>query len=553
MRRKSIFVLILCAMALSVMAQNSTPQWVQELQRLNADIIDSIVAGEPDEDAPQYDSYLIYYHQPLSHANPQGAQFPMRTLLTVDNRKDPTTAVNHVFFSGYNIDRDYIDDPTALLRAGGCSSEIALRYQANYIQPEHRYFDYSAPDECWTNLDYCTAAEATEDFHALFEALKKVFKGKWAISGVSKGGITTAIQHAYHPEDADIFLPYSAPFFDTHRDTVMQQYWYNNGWSKEFRDMFMVVRRTAIQDRDKIYPIYEKMNAGNDNSEAHLDSIFGLYLSSIAGFGFDEHAYGDTTKIRQQITDNDDILRTNNLSYCDTVYAFMIEKETFSLKKFQSWLDTLRKYPNSAQGPARVERRHLHLPFGITEQEWKSGTEAVPITAYTYQAKCELGYYDFRFDEIVGKERAAEWNAYLKRYGCYLDLSIPYFASLTFNRSLYDRVTAATQNATKPLVFIYGEDDTWTGAAMKDQFINSQNVRKFILPAQNHMVSFSSNTDRALCDAIRAILDNVLGAPAGIESPSLQGRPGEAHKILQNGQIIIIRNNERYDITGKKL
>ena len=70
---------MISAMALSVMAQNSTPQWVQELQRLNADLIDSIVACEPDEDAPQYDSYLIYYHQPLSHANPQGAQISAKT------------------------------------------------------------------------------------------------------------------------------------------------------------------------------------------------------------------------------------------------------------------------------------------------------------------------------------------------------------------------------------------------------------------------------------------------------------------------------------------
>ena len=36
-------------MALSVMAQNSTPQWVQDLASRNADVIDSIVACEPDE------------------------------------------------------------------------------------------------------------------------------------------------------------------------------------------------------------------------------------------------------------------------------------------------------------------------------------------------------------------------------------------------------------------------------------------------------------------------------------------------------------------------
>lgn len=107
------------AFALCAMAQK-TPQWVQELRNRNTDVIDSIVVCEPDEDAPQYDSYVIYYHQPLAHTNPQGPQFPMRTLLTVNNKKDPTTAVNHVFFSGYNIDRDYLDDPSALLRAGMC-------------------------------------------------------------------------------------------------------------------------------------------------------------------------------------------------------------------------------------------------------------------------------------------------------------------------------------------------------------------------------------------------------------------------------------------------
>ena len=53
----------------------------------------------------------------------------------------------------------------------------------------------------------------TEDFHNLFGALKKVLKGKWVMSGVSKGGITTLLQHTFYPNDMDIYVPYSAPFF----------------------------------------------------------------------------------------------------------------------------------------------------------------------------------------------------------------------------------------------------------------------------------------------------------------------------------------------------
>ena len=111
----------------------------------------------------------------------------------------------------------------------------------------------------------------------------------------------------------------------------------------------------------------------------------------------------------------------------------------------------------------------------------------------------------------------------------------------------------ATKTATKPIILIYGEDDTWTGAAVKDEFINGTNVKKFILPAQNHTVSFSSNTDQTQSDAIRAMLDAVLGAPQGIDQLPLQGVEGQARKILRNGQIFILRGDKTYTLTGDEV
>lgn len=555
--RKSILLFLCGTLTLCVSAANTLPAWAQTLQDSNRDIIDSIVAYPYEKAAPEYASFMIYYHQPLAHANPSGAQFPMRALLIVDNRQDPTVAVNHVYFSGYDIDTDYLDTPGENHKTGGtdCSNEITLRYGGNYIQPEHRYFAYSAPYQCWTNLDYCTADEASEDFHALFEALKKVFKGKWAMSGTSKGGITTALQHMYHPEDADIFLPYSAPFFESDRDTLMTPYWYNNGWDQELLDLFMNIRKRAILNQPTMYPIFQKMNAGTDNTPAHLDSILGLYLLNTAQFGFHEHADKDTAKIRQQIRTNDSILNILGMEYNDTVYAYMLSSNEFALNNLGPWLDTLRKYPDRQQGPQRSMQLRRFEPFGISESDWYGGSK-IPTTAYHYQAKCELGYYDYRFNDITGvpAEEAAKWNTFWQsHFGCVEDFQSPYFASLTFNRSLYDRVTAATQNATKPLVFIYGQDDAWTGAAMKDEFINGTNVRKFILPAQNHMVSIVSDTDKKQCDAIRAIMDEVLGTPQGLEEATNAHTDTKVTKLFIDGQIVIIRNNEKYDITGKKL
>ncbi len=164
-----------------------------------------------------------------------------------------------------------------------------------------------------------------------------------------------------------------------------------------------------------------------------------------------------------------------------------------------------------------------------------------------------MGYYDCRWDEIVGQEKAAELNAYWQsHFGCLCDFNSPFFASLTFSPSLYGRLTAATQNATKPVLFLYGEDDTWTGAAMKDEFINGSNVRKFILPAQNHNVYFMSKTDPAQCNEIMRILDEVLGTPQGVETVGGEPRT-TVRKMLIDGQLVLIVGNERYSVTGGRL
>ncbi len=154
--------------------------------------------------------------------------------------------------------------------------------------------------------------------------------------------------------------------------------------------------------------------------------------------------------------------------------------------------------------------------------------------------------------QLVGAESAPAWNAAYKKYvGTLRDFDNPYYASCTFNRSLYDLATGTTQNATKPIIFLYGEDDSWTGAAMKDRFVNGTNVHKFILPAQNHGVHFTSNTDPAKCKQITDILDGVLGAPqtalTTITQPDMRVR-----KVLRDGMLLIERDGQLYTMEGRK-
>ena len=559
MKKNILLVLTMC-MAMHGVAQNeNVPKWLTDLQNLNQGFIDSMSYYPTNPDAPNTTTYILYFHQPMKHAVPDGPSFPMRALITVDNQMDPTTAVNHVYCTGYELSQSFVEKPDLTFKdeTNTCAEEIANRYKANFISIEHRYFAYSAPPQCWTYLDDLRAEEAAEDFHKLVVALKKVLKGKWVMSGVSKGGITTLLQHTFHPEDMDIYVPYSAPFFDTDRDTTMQTYWYQNGWNQEFLDMFMNIRRTGVSEEwNKIYSIFYKMNCGKNTSEAHADSIYGSYLTNVALFGFDEHAYSDTATIRKQLNKNTQVMQQYGFNeYCDTIYAYMFEKCSFSLDSFGRWIDTLRAYPDANQMPRRNVTRKTYEPFGITEDEWwvRQNGRIVSCHAYSYQAKCELGYFDLRYDLIVGEQLAAAWNDSYKRYvGCQRDFEPPWCAALTFNRNLYDRAMAATQNATKPIVLIYGEDDSWTGAAVKDEFINGTNVQKFILPAQNHGVCFSSNTDQTQCDAIRAALDAVLGAPQAIDQITNEQSP-ITNKVIRDGRLLIIRGDKTYTITGMEV
>jgi len=560
--KKILLLAIDVAMAMHIAAQNETvPQWLLDLESLNKDIIDSTLYYPQDPAAPNTRTYVIYFHQPMKHAVPDGPSFPMRALITVDNQMDPTTAVNHVYCTGYALDQSFVNNPDLTFKkeANSCVEEIANRYKANFISIEHRYFAYSAPPQCWTYLDDLRAEEAAEDFHNLIVALKKVFKGKWVMSGVSKGGITTLLQHTFHPEDMDIYVPYSAPFFESDRDTTMQNYWYQNGWNKEYQDMFMGIRRIGVsEEKNKIYPIFYKMTCGSNTSKEHADSIYASYLVNVALFGYEEHTYSDTATIRKQLYKNTLIMQQYGFTgYCDTIYAYMFEKCSFNLDSMGRWLDTLRAYPDANQAPRkRVTQRRAFEPFGITEDEWwqKINGKIVSCNAYAYQSQCELGYYDLRYDLIVGEQAALGWNDAYKKYVGYLRrFETPWCASLTFNRNLYDRAMTATQTATKPIILIYGEDDTWTGAAVKDEFINGTNVKKFILPAQNHSVSFSSNTDQSQSNAIRAMLDAVLGAPQDIDQLPIQGGEGTVRKIFRDGQILILRGGKTYSITGAEV
>ena len=539
MNTRRIVLFVLQVVCCAVLAPLSAQNWLETLR--GQAIVDSIVPhldANPTPESQQYRSYMIYYHQPLEHANPQSEQFQLRALLTVNVSQDVTTAVNHLYIGGYAIEPESLVNPNADFAdsQGSSCDEIAQRYNANFIQPEYRYFAQSAPADRWNKMGLLRSEEAADDFHALITALKTVFHGKWAISGTSKGGIATVAQFTFHPEDADVFVPYVAPIFDSYCDTTMQQYWMQNGWTQEWRELYLSYQQYMLYNRETIFPVYYKLTVGaGEVTQAKRDSAYHGYLMSVASFGFDDRSTGlSLDKLQTTLNENATVLgQLGLLDYSDTVCAYMAMNENLSLAEFPRWLDTLRNNP------------------GYTPREQED-----PIKPYYYQAKAELGYYDYRFNLLVhpGDEAlATQLNQQYLVLGPIIEFGMPFNLAQPYSATLYNQMTTAVQNASKPILFIYGEDDPWTGKMIPAPCINGSNSRLFILPQQNHTARFTKPTDPEQSGAITDVLDAVLGTTQGVEVVESRKSKVESRKVLINGQFIIIRNNEKYTITGKKL
>ena len=74
---------------------------------------------------------------------------------------------------------------------------------------EYRYFLESTPEP--KDWQYLTAENSADDLHAVRNAFKSIYPGKWIATGISKGGQTTLLYRTFYPDDVDISVPYVAP------------------------------------------------------------------------------------------------------------------------------------------------------------------------------------------------------------------------------------------------------------------------------------------------------------------------------------------------------
>jgi PS-10 peptidase S37 len=120
---------------------------------------------------------------------------------------------------------------------------------------EHRFFGTSRPEPIdWSQL---TIRQAADDAHAMVEALRWIFRGRWINAGVSKGGMTSVYHRRFYPCDVDGTVAFSAPLSIGTADPAYDEFLRRVGgdeWSA-CRASIVAVQRRLLQERSQVQPL----------------------------------------------------------------------------------------------------------------------------------------------------------------------------------------------------------------------------------------------------------------------------------------------------------
>ncbi len=142
------------------------------------------------------EKYVTYFTQPLDHRHPEKGSFRQRVIVSHVGFDRPTVIVTEGYGAAYALNPKYREELSELL-------------DANMIFVEYRYFLESTPEP--KDWQYLTAENSADDLHAVRNAFKSIYPGKWIATGISKGGQTTLLYRTFYPDDVDISVPYVAP------------------------------------------------------------------------------------------------------------------------------------------------------------------------------------------------------------------------------------------------------------------------------------------------------------------------------------------------------
>jgi hypothetical protein len=375
------------------------------------------------------EKYLVNIKQWLDPKDTTAGSFVQRVFVMHISEKSPVALVTEGYGGAYAERVNYIE-------------ELSKLYKTNVIFVEHRYFEKSVPEK--PDWKYLTVAGAAADHHHVCELFKKIYKGKWINTGISKGGETALVHRALYPNDVDFTVAYVGPLCfgleDGRHEPFINKVATESG-RKKVRDFQLEV----LKRREHLMPKFKQYC--EDYKYTFRLPLDEIYDYCVLEYSFSFWQWGWQTYFIPSSTASDDLIFAHLIKVCSPDY--------FSL-----------------EGMAATQ-------------------------AFFIQAAKELGYYGYEtkpFEEYLKIKTAKD---YLK------NIFIPKELNIDFDSTISQQCARFIKDNDMKMIFIYGEYDPWSAAAVN--FTGKKNMFKYINPGGNHTTrieSFPDSTKKEIKDKI---------------------------------------------------
>lgn len=306
--------------------------------------------------------FTILLPQDIDHKNKDRGQFNHRIFLSHFDENAPNVIVTE----GYSARPRYY--------------ELSQILKANQIQVEYRYFGMSVPE----NVDYTflNNDQAVADLHHIKEVLSKIYKGKWAATGISKGGTTTLIYKSKYPKDVTAAIPIVGPLPKEREDIRCNEHILSIG-TEECRNKIERFQHRVLQSRDFFLPKIDSL-AKQNNLKFHTLGIPAALEYAVLEFSFSFWQFGhDCNRLNKDMTDqqafelfneivgfdfySDDVIEYFRPSY----YQFMTENGYYGFihKPFVDELEVINDYTNMVFCP-EAKNLEFDRSYMIKVRNW---------------------------------------------------------------------------------------------------------------------------------------------------------------------------------------
>jgi hypothetical protein len=390
-------------------------------------------------------------------------------------------------------------------------TDLATQLDANHLNIEHRYFGESLPEPV-DNLDltYLNSNQQARDIHNIVSALKEnLFKtGKWASTGTSKDGITTALQaywsDYYKWTDFNVYVPFCAPFMTgtdytdgTHSCNDITPGTYlkdvcGNGYADGSKEAIAYERlrkipqlictnakiraaaNKAVYQADPVsyqkileqYNAKSPMSTGDQTKDVTAFALYTYYNALFSKFSYVQfYTWADIVPDLKPLEDG---------TATEDEWTFFMQFIVMDDKALDKYLADQQKEKTSQamRGATKEEEQWDYLRF----------RRESPRAPYNIQAFTELGAADNDYSiantpgSILTPADCEKVNYMFSTQALYEQCGKAGIYKQDGGYLMKDfRKWAETEN-TQPIIFVYAYNDPWTGGGIDDETVSQNDM-----------------------------------------------------------------------------